>query len=247
MNKLFFTLLFLLLLINNCYSQSDSLPVFREPTKNNKGLNSNGSGNSYQNALSLSIAHLGRGGTMLTYERFINRLNFSFFAGAGVTKVDYIGQYSFENEKFFYASDYTIKTGADLSRMLELGAKYYFDNELGGGYIGLCYASYNNSINVEIDDYYKVAAIDPTSYKLNYSSNEFKLLYGAANDISTRFYSDFHIGFGFRMINYQQLDIVEVPIYSAFYTNDFELSIDKDNNSEIKPWLFFGWKIGARF
>jgi hypothetical protein len=247
MNNFFFTLLLLLFLTDNCYSQGDSLPVFREPNKNNKGVSSTGSGNSYQNALSLSIAHLGRGGTLLTYELFIKRINFSFFAGIGVNKVDYLGQYSFENDAFYFASDYADKKDADLSRMLELGSKYYFDNELGGSYLGLCYASYKNTINLEVEYYHKLTAFNPTNYKLNYSSNEFKLLYGAANDISKTFYSDFHLGFGFRMINYQELDITEVPIYGYSNNLNYELSINKDSNFEIKPWLFFGWKIGARF
>jgi hypothetical protein len=213
MNKFYFTLMLLLLLTDNCYSQSDSLPIFREPTKNNKGVvNSFGSGNAYQNALSLSIAHLGRGGTMLTYERFIDLFNFSFFAGIGVNKIDYIGQYSFENEKYFYESDYTEKRGAELSKMFELGSKYYFDKDIGGGYLGLCYANYKNEVDIKVKDYYKVNVLDPRYYILNYASNEFKLLYGAANDISTRFYSDFHIGVGLRFINYQELDIIEVPI-----------------------------------
>jgi hypothetical protein len=248
MNKFYFTLMLLLLLTDNCYSQSDSLPIFREPTKNNKGVvNSFGSGNAYKNALSLSIAHLGRGGTMLTYERFIDLFNFSFFAGIGVNKIDYIGQYSFENEKYFYESDYTEKRGAELSKMFELGTKYYFDKDIGGGYLGLCYANYKNEVDIKVKDYYKVNVLDPRYYILNYASNEFKLLYGAANDISTRFYSDFHIGVGLRFINYQELDIIEVPIINSTYYEDFELSIEKDYKSETIPWLFFGFKIGARF
>lgn len=247
MNKFFVAILFLLSYSSKCFSQSDSLNVFRVPAKIN-GKVSSGGNKSFNNAISISVAHIGRGGTMLSYERFINNTSFAVFAGLGITKVDYIGQYSIESEKFYYATEYTQRTRVDLNRMLEMGTKYYFDGELGGSYLGLCYASYKNSLTVEVEDNYEVGAFDPTAYNLKYSSNEFKLLYGAANDISSRFYSDFHIGVGFRYIDYQELDIIEMPlINNNNFIEDYVLEIEKDNNSDVRPWFFFGWKLGVRF
>jgi hypothetical protein len=246
MNKISLALFFVFALSSECFSQTDSLDIFRVPSKSNNS--STGGNKSFNNAISLSVAHLGRGGTMLTYERFINNSYFSVFAGVGVTKVDYIGQYDIENEKFYYASEYTTRTRVDLNRMIELGTKFYFDGELGDSYLGLCYASYKNRLNVEVDDYYKVDAFDALTYNLKYSSNEFKFLYGASNDISSRFYSDFHIGVGFRYIDYQELDIVEVPVINNnSYIEEYVLDIEKDSNNDIRPWLFFGWKLGVRF
>lgn len=246
MNKISLVILLILMMSVKCFAQSDSLDIFRVPAKSN-GQGSSGGANSSYNAISISLAHLGRGGTMLVYERFINNSSFALFAGIGVAKVDFIGQYSFEDEKFYYKNQYTQRTNADLNRMLEMGTKYYFDGELGGGYLGLCYASYKNNLTVEVDDDYEVGLFDAMSYKLKYSSNEFKFLYGSSNDISSRFYTDFHIGVGFRYIQYQELDIVEMPLITNGYYDEYILDIEKDNNNDIRPWLYFGWKLGVRF
>ena len=248
MNKITSTLFLALLLSFNCYSQGDSLDVFRVPGKANTSL-SKGANNAGNNALTISIGHIGRGGSLITYERFINNTSFSVFAGFGVTKIDYIGQYSIDNESFYYSSLYTDRKSVDLGRMFDLGAKYIFDQELGGNYFGLCFSSYTNSITQEVqDDYYKVVPFDTRTYRLDYSSKEFKIIYGAMNDIGERFYNDFFIGGGLRQIEYQQLNVTEVaqPNTSA-YSYFTELSIEKKTKNDLKPWLFFGWKIGVRF
>ncbi len=58
-------------------AQNDSLDVFRAPSKNKS--NNSASGAMGNNSLSISLAHLGRGGTMLTYERFIKNTPFAVF------------------------------------------------------------------------------------------------------------------------------------------------------------------------
>lgn len=248
MNKIAFILILMLGIRISCVAQSDSLDVFRTPTKNNANAASR-IGVSGNNAISISIGHLGRGGTMLTYERYINNTPFSVFAGFGFTKIDYIGQYSLDEERFYYASIYTERKNVDVSSMFDVGAKYMLDEELGGAYFGLCFSNYNNSLTQQVKDYYEVPLSDPRVYKLNYTSKEFKLIYGITNDVSERFYSDFFIGAGFRIIDYQQLQIQEVPVVNNanLYAYTTELLIDKDSKNEFKPWLFFGWKIGVRF
>ncbi len=246
--KKIFTAAFLSLLLSfECYSQSDSLDVFRVPGKANTSL-SKSANNAGNNSLSISIGHIGRGGSLITYERFINNTSFSVFAGFGVTKIDYIGQYSIDNESFYYSSLYTDRKSVDMGKMFDVGAKYIFDQELGGNYFGLCFSSYTNSITQEVQKDYQVSAFDARIYRLDYSSREFKIIYGAMNDIGERFYNDFFIGGGLRQIEYQQLNVTEIaqpsPSAYSYYT---ELSIDKKTKYDLKPWLFFGWKIGVRF
>ncbi len=247
MNKIYITLILSLMMSVKCFAQSDSLDVFRMPSKNNSGYSKN-SDNAGNNALTISIGHIGRGGSMLTYERFINNTSFSVFAGVGFTKIDYIGQYSFDNESFYYSSVYTDRKSVDMGRIIEAGTKYIFDQELGGNYFGLCFSSYTNSITQQVQDYYEVSAFDARTYRLDYSSNEFKIIYGAMNDIGERFYNDIFIGGGLRLIEYQQLNVTEVAVpNNAYYGYYTELSIDKKTKTDFKPWMFFGWKIGVRF
>jgi hypothetical protein len=248
MNKriIFTSVVFILHL--TCFAQSDTLNVFRTPSKNGSNTSSR-AGSWGNNAITVSIGHLGRGGTMLTYERYINKTPLTLFAGLGFTKVDFIGQFSFDDEDFYYASTYTERTNAELGRMLDLGAKYMFDEELGGNYIGFCFSNYTNTISQEVKDEYEVPLNSPTLFKLNYNSNEFKLVYGITNDVTETFYSDVCIGAGLRMIDYQELKILEDYVYNNLnqYSYDIALVINKKSYTEFKPWFFFGWKIGVRF
>lgn len=225
--NLFFILSFICL-AQKGLAQSDSLDVFRTPSKNKS--NNSASGAMGNNSLSISLAHLGRGGTMLTYERFINNTPFAVFAGLGFNKIDLIGQFSFDNEGFYYENDYNDNNTAELCKMIDFGVKYLPEKELGGGYFGLAYSFYENIITQKVNT---------SSYKLNYNSKEFKVIYGSVNDVDNRFYSDFYIGTGFRLLEYQQLEFNK--------TYNKALEIIKETKNATKLWLFIGWKIGVRF
>lgn len=248
MNKITFSFVIIIVTSITCLAQSDSLSLFRTPSKNNPNAGSN-AGVSGNNAITVSIAHLGRGGTMLTYERYFNRTPLSVFVGLGFTKIDYIGQYSFDEERYYYASIYTERKSADFGRMFELGVKYLVDEELGGNYFGFCFSNYTNKITQQVKDEYEVPVFKSSSYELDYDSKEFKFTYGITNDVSERFYSDFNFGAGFRFIAYDQLQILENYVPSVYnqYAYDTELLISKKNYNDIKPWLFCTWKIGVRF
>ena len=76
MKKFLFLSISLIAFTQFVFAQDDSLDVFRTPPKNSaNAVNSNS--NNGKNALSISLAHLGRGGTMLTYERYI--YNYSLY------------------------------------------------------------------------------------------------------------------------------------------------------------------------
>ena len=244
--NLFFILSFICL-AQKGLAQSDSLDVFRTPSKNKS--NNSASGAMGNNSLSISLAHLGRGGTMLTYERFINNTPFAVFAGLGFNKIDLIGQFSFDNEGFYYENDYNDNNTAELCKMIDFGVKYLPEKELGGGYFGLAYSSYENIITQKVNTSYDFIN-NSSFYKLNYNSKEFKVIYGSVNDVDNRFYSDFYIGTGFRLLEYQQLNISEVPIPTYVQYQSYSnraLDIFKETKSATKLWLFIGWKIGVRF
>jgi len=238
----------ILIITLNSYAQTDTLDVFRAPSKNNSNSNAR-TGSAGNNALSVSIGHLGRGGTMLTYERYINNTSFAVFAGFGITKIDFIGQFSFEDEGFILEDFYSNRSDAEVGSMIDLGLKYMFDKELGGNYFGIGYSSYHTNITRTINSSYIIENNGSRNYKLDYYSKEFKLVYGIVNDVDSRFYNDFNIGTGFRFLEYQNLDITELPNFNSstlsYYTT--ELNIRKRTNNDIKLWLFITWKIGVRF
>lgn len=249
MKKIFLALIFNTI-TTFCFAQSDTLDIFRTPSKNK--TNSGGaSGSVGNNSLSVSIGHLGRGGTMLTYERYINNTPIAVFAGFGLTKVDFIGQFSWTDETNIFDNMYSTKTSSDLGKMIDLGVKLVFDQELGGPYLGLFYSSYENFITQKIDNYFEVINNGATSYKLNYNSRELKFAYGYINDVTSRYYNDFYIGTGFRFLDYQSLNINEVYNNNGLYqqTNPYStlIQVQKENISTPKLWFFIGWKIGVRF
>jgi hypothetical protein len=232
---------------NLANAQEDSLDVFRNPSKvNSNNSNSTSTG---KNALSISIAHLGRGGTMLTYERFINNTPLALYAGLGFMSIDVIGQWSFQDELYLFDNEDATRTSVDLGKTVDLGLKYLFNKELGGSYLGLGYSSYSNGVNLSVDDDYLLVASDSKSNRLRYNSKEFKIVYGAINDAESTFYSDFNFGLGFRFLDYQTLEISEVDemFTSSFTSPQNKITAKKESESEIKLWLFIGWKIGVRF
>lgn len=237
-------------LFNFCDAQEDSLEVFRTPSKVNANANS-AAGNTGKNALSLSIAHLGRGGTMLTYERLINNTAFSVYAGIGLMSHDILGQWSWLDGEYIYTNVEASRTSVDLGKSFDLGFKYLYDKELGGSYVGLAYSSYSNVINLSVDKYQLLVANESSAHKLNYNSREFKFVYGFINDAGSNFYNDFNFGLGFRMLNYQTLEITEVNGNSfssnnSYYTQSTITAREK-SQTEVKFKIFIGWKMGLRF
>lgn len=252
-NKLI-ALLILLCFGWQVHAQTDSLDVFRTPSngKSAKGTGNRSSGN---NALSLSLGHLGRGGTMITYERYINYTPFAISAGIGFMKLDFIGQFSFFDEEYLFENYYATRSNIEIGRTIDCGLKYMLNRELGGTYFGLAYSSYENRPEVEISSYHSILYDNPDTYKLNYSSKEFKVLFGTLNDVSSGFYNDFYIGTGIRLLEYQKLNIAEVdnPLYNSLNTNYYSsvartvLDIKKVSKEDSKLWFFLGWKMGVRF
>jgi hypothetical protein len=231
-------------------AQTDSLDVFRIPSKNT-GSNHNAY-TSYvgKNAISISIGHLGRGSALIGYERLINYTPFAIYAGFGFSNLDFIGQFSFDEESYLFENSYTEKKVIQSGKAIDCGLKYTALSELGGVYLALGFSSYENTAVIEISDAQYLANNVASTYRLNYSSKEFKIVYGFMNNVSSGFYNDFFIGTGFRFLNYQQLAINEIanPIYNGFnnYTQTI-LEIKKINKKDPKLWLFLGWKMGVRF
>ena len=232
------------------FAQEDSLDVFRTPSKNStNAVNSNS--NNGKNALSISLAHLGRGGTMLTYERYINNTPFSVYAGLGVMSIDVIGQWSFQDELYLFDNEEASRTSVGLGRTVDLGLKYLFDREIGGDYIGVGYSSYSNVINLKVDRDFLLEPGESSAHKLNYNSRELKFVYGFINDAERTYYSDFNLGVGVRFLDYQILEVnaTNANPYSSTSTwnNKTIITAEKKFQTNIKFWPFIGWKIGARF
>lgn len=244
MKKLFSFFVCLLISINALYAQDDQVDVFRTPSKNKPGsVASAAVGN---NSISVSLAHIGRGGTLLSYERYINNSSFAVTAGIGFSRVDFIGQLSLDEEGFYFESDYATRTGSKLMPVVDFGGKFMFDEELAGNYFGLAYSGYKNLVTQELVNINDFVFGTPESFDLKYSSRDFKIIYGYMNDADSRFFSDFHIGGGFRFIEYQQLNVTDVPVpTNSGYTT--EQVAEKKSLDILKPWFFLGWKVGVRF
>ncbi len=250
MKKGLFFSICLIALAESTFAQDDSLAVFRTPTKNStNAVNSNS--NNGKNALSISLAHLGRGGTMLTYERYINNTPFSVYMGLGYMSIDVIGQWSFQDELYFFDNEEASRTSVGLGRSVDLGFKYLFDREIGGDYIGVGYSSYSNVINLEVDRDFLLVDGESSKHKLNYNSRELKFVYGFINDAERTYYSDFNFGVGIRFLDYQILEVNEIngnPFSNNSYASSKStITAQKKSQSVVKFWPFIGWKIGIRF
>lgn len=229
-------------------AQQDTLSVFRSNPTNS--LNKSRSNTTFKNSLSLTLNHLGRGGATLVYERLLSNPNFAIYGGYGISVTDYIGRFSFDdNLEFYNPSDYSSESVKNTGRIIELGAKFMELTVWDDLYFAVGYSYLSNHLKRTIDYEYTVVNNGPRVYNLDYSSNEVKFVLGFTNDPQKRLYFDGQIGPGFRLINAQKISITDDPfvLYNLVPQPDVrQIEVKKENEFNLKFWLFIGFKIGIR-
>lgn len=208
-------------------AQSDTVSLFHNSTS----AASNKSTNLHKNAINWNLFQLTRGGILVNYERILGNSGFAITAGIGVSVFDPLGQFYVKKFAYYYKPDnyYSNERETTIRALYDIGAKYYFDKEMGGSYLGTGFTSIANTVGL---------SISKSKYQLDYRSNEIKFLIGFENENDNQFYNDFNFGFGYRMINYENL-VFPDP------NNPLQpIEVSKTNQT---PWLFMSWKVGLRF
>ncbi len=221
-------------------AQSDTVSLFHNSTS----AASNKSTNLHKNAINWNLFQLTRGGILVNYERILGNSGFAITAGIGVSVFDPIGQFYVKKFAYYYKPDnyYSNERETTIRALYDIGAKYYFDKEMGGSYLGTGFTSIANTVGLSINNYdANSALINSSKYQLDYRSNEIKFLIGFENENDNQFYNDFNFGFGYRMINYENLVFTNT-------TNPLQpIEVSKVNKTNQTPWLFMSWKVGLRF
>ena len=211
-------------------AQSDTVSLFHNSTS----AASNKSTNLHKNAINWNLFQLTRGGILVNYERILGNSGFAITAGIGVSVFDPLGQFYVKKFAYYYKPDsyYSNERETTIRALYDIGAKYYFDKEMGGSYLGTGFTSIANTVGL---------SISKSKYQLDYRSNEIKFLIGFENENDNQFYNDFNFGFGYRMINYENLVFTNT-------TNPLQpIEVSKVNKTNQTPWLFMSWKVGLRF
>jgi len=222
-------------------AQSDSISLFRAPGKSGVKNNINSGGN---NLISFSLGHFVRGGTIISYERLLGKSGISVFAGAGFSLLDFWGQYSIFDDNSLLINDAASISSFEMGSIYDFGAKYNFDKYLGGLFIGAGFTSITNTVFAGQNEIFNFgsSSVSSTNLRLNYTSNELRVMIGTVNDPESRFYNEFSIGPKIRFLYYDKINSEFIVDNNGAYYNN-----TKKNREEVKFGVFVGWKMGVRF
>jgi len=227
--------------------QEDTLSVFR--SNSNTSFNNNNSKFRFKNTVSVSVNYLARGGAILSYERFFPRRKLSIYGGYGISVNDFIGRFTYDNLELYKPDDYSSQKVKTMGRIIDVGFKFIDLDVWENFYMAFGYTYLSNYFTRTIDGKYQVADHNPRIYNLEYRSDEVKFVLGCTNDPQNRFYLDAHIGPGFRLIHEEKIQINDdlLVLYNLIPTpNVREIEVDKENEFNLKFWVFVGLKMGIR-
>ena len=224
-------------------AQDDELSTFHASKSKGK---SNDVNVDAANAVYINIGSCLRGASTMGYQRHLVS-GLAAYAELGVVVNDYIGRMDFSSGVYQSGTSYFESTEAyRLGRVLSLGSKYYFDQNMGGTYLGLDYTNFNIVNTMAIPSTLlssSSTSLYPTDQvRLPYISNEYKLLLGVSSSESN-FYSDVNMGFGFRKVAYKEITS-ENFIYNS---NSSALIYNTGSFEKMKLWFFFALKMGYKF
>jgi hypothetical protein len=227
-------------------AQDDDLSTFHS-SKSKKGSSA---GVDASNAVYINIGSCLRGGATLGYQRHIVS-GLAGYAELGVIVNDYIGRVDLVDNLYQGTNTYFTEVDAyRFGKMLSLGAKYYFDQSMGGSYLGLDYTNVNiinnKIVSTSALNNYQTVMAPTETVRLPYNSNEYKLLLGVSSSESN-FYSDVNMGFGFRNVSYREIDTENMFTYYDGTQTVGALNYTTKYNSKTKLWFFFAVKLGYKF
>ena len=227
----------------------ESLSTFHASKSKSKGGDVNVDA---ANAVYINIGPCLRGASTIGYQRHLIS-GLAAYAEYGVVVNDYIGRIDLQTSSNLLQGGTTYFEPTEttrLGRVLSLGTKYYFDQNMGGTYLGLDYTNFHINTMMAIPSVNMSSsstAIYPgTIVRLPYNSNEYKILLGVSSSESN-FYSDVNMGFGFRKVNYREI-YDETFIYNYNSTNSYSALVYKTQYVDrMKLWFYFSVKLGYKF
>lgn len=186
-------------------AQEDKLSTFHASKSKGK---SNEVNVDAANAVYINIGSCLRGASSLGYQRHLVS-GLAAYAELGVVVNDYIGRMDLTSDTYQSGTIYFKSIEPyRLGRLFSLGSKYYFEQNMGGAYMGIDYTNVNitnmmaiptTTLNNSSTVYYPTDQV-----RLPYTSNEYKLLFGVSSS-ETNFYSDVNMGLGFRKVAYKEI------------------------------------------
>ena len=228
-------------------AQDDELSTFHS-SKSKKGSASDMV--DANNAVYLNFGSCLRGASTIGYQRHLIS-GLAAYTELGIVVSDYIGRLDLDFDIIQDDNRYfTPKNSLKKGRVFSLGSKYYFEQTMGGSYIGIDYTNINIVKEMVVsttamNNYTDFKAPTENIY-LPYNSNEYKFLLGVSSSESN-FYSDVNMGVGFRNITFREITNENI---SPFYTGNKNVGVlnyDTEYQSKTKIWFFFAVKLGYKF
>lgn len=228
-------------------AQDDELSTFHS-SKSKKGSASDMV--DANNAVYLNFGSCLRGASTIGYQRHLIS-GLAAYTELGVVVSDYIGRLDIdfdiiqEDNRYF-----TPKNSLKKGRVFSLGSKYYFEQTMGGSYIGIDYTNFNivkeMVVSTTAMNNYPVFKAPTENILLPYNSNEYKFLLGVSSSESN-FYSDVNMGVGFRNITFREITNENISPFYIGNQNVGVLNYDTEYQSKTKIWFFFAVKLGYKF
>ncbi|HRG58840.1 MAG TPA: hypothetical protein PK323_07750 [Bacteroidia bacterium] len=226
-------------------AQTDTISVFR---KSNTLPKKKDEFRKYTNSIHFNLLQLLRGGVLFDYEKVFENLNFAVGAGIGFSKYDALGQIYFRELAPYYkynASNIS-KIDTKIRPIYDFNIKYYINEDDFQFYTGAGYARIANTVITDILKFgQNYTSSNSKIDELIYISNEIKFVIGITNLSNRRFYHDFCLGPGYRMIKYESLKYVLITNSVNGSTYNYEIDKEFRNNQTI--WFYFAWRMGIRF
>jgi hypothetical protein len=224
------------------YAQDDSLSLFRDNKSDKKQAINN-----YKNAVFINLSTLFRGGVSIGYEKYFTFSGVAVFGQAGYTARDFSGQYEFLNGNSIFYNTQTFKGYLKPGYMYEFGLKYYFEKLNEGNFVSCSFFNVVNTRVRKLSDDFIFANINGNNYPVNYLSREVKVMFGRSNEATNRFYHDFSFGAGFRFLKYDKVEFNTINESDNEPNFKYIQWASKKVEKDVKPWLYFTYKIGLRF
>jgi hypothetical protein len=228
-------------------AQDDELSTFHS-SKSKKGSASDMV--DAKNAVYLNFGSCLRGASTIGYQRHLIS-GLAAYTELGIVVSDYIGRLDLDFDMIQDDNAYfTPKDALKKGRVFSLGTKYYFEQTMGGSYIGIDYTNFNivkeMVVSTTAMNNYPDFNAPTENIRLPYNSNEYKFLLGVSSSESN-FYSDVNMGVGLRNLAFREISNESINSYYNGSQTVGVLNYSTDYNTKIKVWFFFAVKLGYKF
>jgi hypothetical protein len=231
--------------VNFCLAQDTTESVFHKPTQS--AFKTSQLQSECNFAFYVNPGYILRGGSTLGFQYHI-KAGVAVWAEYGKSVEDWVGKYSLEDDEFD-ANQNTFSTikNKKMLNIFELGIKYYPNNIMEGGYIALAYGNISGNqiryMDPTYTNYLYSGFSGPSTFNVDYSSNEYKFLIGSTTEEFQHFFLDYNLGLGFRSIYNPRIVVSET--YNSVFGSTYSARVKE--NTDYKFWFFIGLKLGYKF